>query len=677
MNKISTYYRDLANCIRVLSMDAVEHAKSGHPGMPMGMADVATVLFAEYLNFNPIQPEWPNRDRLILSAGHGSMLLYSILYLTGYKEMGLNDIKSFRQLNSKTPGHPEYKHTEGVETSTGPLGQGLANAVGIALAEKIQASKLGDKIINHHTYVIAGDGCLMEGISHEAISFAGNFRLNKLIVLFDDNSITIDGNKNLTDSENQTMRFKAAGWYVQEIDGHNYLQISQALKNAKASKIPSMIACKTIIAYGAPTKSGSAKAHGSPLGMDEIQIIKESYRWDKIEPFYIPDKLLEIWRDIGKRSDTTFDRWIETASILSENKKMILKNLTNKQYIPALLTNAINQAKKKTSDSLTNEATRKSSFTTLEFLTKEIPELVGGSADLTESNLTKTVSTSPITKNDFSGSYIYYGIREHAMAAIMNGLAIYGGIIPYGGTFLVFSDYARPAIRLSALMGLRVIYVLTHDSIGLGEDGPTHQPIEHLAALRAIPNLQVMRPADSIETIECWEIAIRSINTPSVLALTRQNINVHHRALPNEENFVSKGAYIISESSLDLDVTIFATGSEVSIAIEAQKSLEQKNIGTRVISMPCMELFDKQPSEYITEILCNDSIKVAIEAAVSFGWHKYIGQHGIFIGMQNFGASAPAPDLFDYFGINADNVVKQVLKKIKSRSLHKYGKSSN
>lgn len=677
MNKISTYYRDLANCIRVLSMDAVEHAKSGHPGMPMGIADVATVLFAEYLNFNPIQPEWPNRDRLILSAGHGSMLLYSILYLTGYKEMGLNDIKSFRQLNSKTPGHPEYKHTEGVETSTGPLGQGLANAVGIALAEKIQASKLGDKIINHHTYVIAGDGCLMEGISHEAISFAGNFRLNKLIVLFDDNSITIDGNKNLTDSENQTMRFKAAGWYVQEIDGHNYLQISQALKNAKASKIPSMIACKTIIAYGAPTKSGSAKAHGSPLGMDEIQIIKESYRWDKIEPFYIPDKLLEIWRDIGKRSDTTFDRWIETASTLSENKKMILKNLTNKQYIPALLTNAINQAKKKTSDSLTNEATRKSSFTTLEFLTKEIPELVGGSADLTESNLTKTVSTSPITKNDFSGSYIYYGIREHAMAAIMNGLAIYGGIIPYGGTFLVFSDYARPAIRLSALMGLRVIYVLTHDSIGLGEDGPTHQPIEHLAALRAIPNLQVMRPADSIETIECWEIAIRSINTPSVLALTRQNINVHHRALPNEENFVSKGAYIISESSLDLDVTIFATGSEVSIAIEAQKSLEQKNIGTRVISMPCMELFDKQPSEYITEILCNDSIKVAIEAAVSFGWHKYIGQHGIFIGMQNFGASAPAPDLFDYFGINADNVVKQVLKKIKSRSLHKYGKSSN
>jgi transketolase len=677
MNKISTHYRDLANCIRVLSMDAVEHAKSGHPGMPMGMADVATVLFAEYLNFNPTQPEWPNRDRLILSAGHGSMLLYSILYLTGYKEIGLNDIKSFRQLNSKTPGHPEYKHTEGIETSTGPLGQGLANAVGIALAEKIQASKLGDKIINHHTYVIAGDGCLMEGISHEAISFAGNFQLNKLIVLFDDNSITIDGNKNLTDSENQTMRFKAAGWYVQEIDGHNYLQISQALKNAKASKIPSMIACKTIIAYGAPTKSGSEKAHGSPLGMDEIQITKESYGWDKIEPFYIPDKLLEIWREIGKRSDTGFDRWIETASTLSENKKMILKNLTNKQYIPALLTNAISQAKKKTSDRLINEATRKSSFTVLEFLTKEIPELVGGSADLTESNLTKTISTIPITKNDFSGSYIYYGIREHAMAAIMNGLAIYGGIIPYGGTFLVFSDYARPAIRLSALMGLRVIYVLTHDSIGLGEDGPTHQPIEHLAALRAIPNLLVMRPANSIETIECWEVAIKSINTPSVLALTRQNINVHHRALYNEENFVSKGAYIISESSLDLDVTIFATGSEVSIAIEAQKSLEQKNIGTRVISMPCMELFDKQPSEYITEILCNDSIKVAIEAAVPFGWHKYIGQHGIFIGMQNFGASAPATDLFDYFGINADNVVEQIMKKIKSRSFHKYGKSSN
>lgn len=676
MNKISTHYKDLANCIRTLSMDAVEHANSGHPGMPMGMADVATILFAEFLNFTPKQPEWLNRDRLILSAGHGSMLLYSLLYLTGYKEMSLEDIKSFRQLHSRTPGHPEYKHTEGVETSTGPLGQGLANAVGIALAEKIQASKLGNEIINHYTYVIAGDGCLMEGISHEAISFAGHLQLNKLIVLFDDNSITIDGDKNLADSENQAMRFKAAGWYVQKIDGHNHLQISQALKNAKASKFPSMIACKTIIGYGAPTKSGSAKAHGSPLGANEIQIIKESYEWNKIEPFYIPDKLLGMWRDIGNKSDIIYNNWLELTRNLPESKKTILKNLANKQYIPPALTHAISQAKKNASDNLTNEATRKSSFTTLEYLTKEISELIGGSADLTESNLTKTTSTLPITKDNFSGNYIYYGIREHAMAAIMNGLAVYGGIIPYGGTFLVFSDYARPAIRLSALMGLRVIYVLTHDSIGLGEDGPTHQPVEHLAALRAIPNLQVMRPADAIETIECWDIAIRSTNTPSILALTRQNLPPI-RTVYDEKNSVNKGGYIISESSLNLDVTIFATGSEVSIAIDAQKILELQNIGTRVVSIPCMELFDKQPSEYITEILCNNSVKVAIEAAISFGWDKYIGQHGIFIGMQNFGASAPAPKLFDYFGINTDNVVQQVIKKIKSRSIRKHGKSSN
>ena len=676
MNKLSTHYRDLANCIRALSMDGVEHAKSGHPGMPMGMADVATILFAEFLNFNPKHPEWSNRDRLILSAGHGSMLLYSLLYLTGYKEMTLEDLKLFRQLHSKTPGHPEYKHTEGVETSTGPLGQGLANAVGIALAEKIQASNLGDEIINHYTYVIAGDGCLMEGISHEAISFAGNLQLNKLIVLFDDNSITIDGDKNLADSENQSMRFKAAGWYVQEIDGHDHLQISQALKNAKASKLPSMIACKTIIAYGAPTKSGSAKAHGSPLGANEIQAVKESYGWDKIEPFYIPQTLLNMWQDIGKKSNAIYNNWLELTHKLPVNKQTTLKNLSNRQYVPTALTAIINQAKKKAFNDAPNEATRKSSFTTLEYLTKEIDELVGGSADLTESNLTKTASTLPITKTDFSGRYIYYGIREHAMAAIMNGLAIYGGIIPYGGTFLVFSDYARPAIRLSALMGLRVIYVLTHDSIGLGEDGPTHQPVEHLAALRTIPNLQVMRPADTTETIECWEIAIKSTDTPSILALTRQNLP-SIRTSYTEENLVSKGAYIISESNLDLDVTIFATGSEVSIAIDAQKKLEQQNIGTRIVSVPCMELFDKQSSEYITDILCNSSIKVAIEAAVSFGWDKYIGPHGIFIGMSNFGASAPAPKLFDYFGINVDNVVQQVMKKIKSRSLCKDGKSSN
>jgi transketolase len=678
MNKISAQYKDLANCIRALSMDAVEYAKSGHPGMPMGMADVATILFAEFLNFNPVQPDWPNRDRLILSAGHGSMLLYSLLYLTGYKEMTLDQLKSFRTLHSKTPGHPEYKHTEGIETSTGPLGQGLANAVGIAFAEKIQASNLGNNIIDHYTYVIAGDGCLMEGISHEAISFAGNLQLNKLIVLFDDNSITIDGDKNLADSEDQLMRFKAAGWYVQQIDGHNHMQISQALQNAKASKTPSMIACKTIIAYGAPTKAGSEKAHGSPLGSNEIQSVKESYGWDKIEPFYIPQKLLDVWRNVGKKSHSIYDNWLELSRKLSTDKQKILKNLSNKQYIPNGLASTIKQAKKEAFNNSPNEATRKSSLKALEHLTKEIPELIGGSADLTESNLTKTNSTMPITKNDFSGRYIYYGIREHAMAAIMNGLTIYGGIIPYGGTFLVFSDYARPAIRLSALMGLRVIYVLTHDSIGLGEDGPTHQPIEHLASLRAIPNLQVMRPADASETIECWDIAIKSTQTPSILALTRQNLP-SIRSSYTEENLASKGGYVVSEfnQDLDLDVTIFATGSEVSIAIEAQKNLEQQNIGTRVVSMPCMELFDKQSSEYITNILCNKSIKVAIEAAVSFGWDKYIGPHGIFIGMNSFGASAPASKLFDYFGINADNVVKQITEKIKSRNGYQDGKNSN
>ncbi len=678
MNKISAQYKDLANCIRALSMDAVEHAKSGHPGMPMGMADVATILFAEFLSFNPSQPQWPNRDRLILSAGHGSMLLYSLLYLTGYKEMTLDQLKSFRTLHSKTPGHPEYKHTEGVETSTGPLGQGLANAVGIALAEKIQASNLGNDIIDHYTYVIAGDGCLMEGISHEAISFAGNLQLNKLIVLFDDNSITIDGDKNLADSEDQLMRFKAAGWYVQQIDGHNHMQISQALQNAKASKAPSMIACKTIIAYGAPTKAGSEKAHGSPLGVTEIQSVKESYGWDKIEPFYIPQKLLDMWRNVGKKSHSIYDNWLELSQKLSTDKQNILKNLSDKQNIPNALANTVKQAKKEAFNNSPNEATRKSSLAALEHLTKEIPELIGGSADLTESNLTKTNSTTPITKDDFSGRYIYYGIREHAMAAIMNGLTIYGGIIPYGGTFLVFSDYARPAIRLSALMGLRVIYVLTHDSIGLGEDGPTHQPIEHLASLRAIPNLQVMRPADASETIECWDIAIKSTQTPSILALTRQNLP-SIRSSYTEENLASKGGYVVSELNhdLDLDVTIFATGSEVSIAIEAQKILEQQHIGARVISMPCMELFDKQPSEYITNILCNKSIKVAIEAAVSFGWDKYIGPHGIFIGMNSFGASAPASKLFDYFGINADNVVKQITEKIKSRNGYQDGKNSN
>jgi transketolase len=662
----SIQYKELANCIRALSMDSVENAKSGHPGMPMGMADVATVLFAEFLKFNPDDPQWLNRDRLILSAGHGSMLLYSLLYLTGYPEMTLDELKNFRQLNSKTPGHPEYKHTAGVETSTGPLGQGLANAVGIALAEKIHSSKLETDIIDHYTYVIVGDGCLMEGISHEAISFAGNLKLNKLIVLFDDNEITIDGNKGLSDSDNQLMRFKAAGWYTQEIDGHNHLQISKALHNAKNSSLPSIIACKTIIAYGSPNKAGSAEAHGSCLGEKEVYAVKSSYGWDKIEHFYIPPHLLNTWRDIGQKSISYYNKWVEKLSKLSSSKQSMLKKIANHDFIPETLTSIIKQAKHQAFINKPTEASRKSSHNILELLTKSIPELIGGSADLTASNLTKTSSTIPVTRDDFNGRYIYYGVREHAMAAIMNGLSIYGGIIPYGGTFLVFSDYARPAIRLSALMELRVIYVLTHDSIGLGEDGPTHQPIEHLSSLRTIPNLLVMRPADAIETIECWEIAIKSTNAPSVIALSRQNLETV-RAVDSAENLSSKGAYIIAEFNNKLDVTIFASGSEVAIALSAKNILEQNKIGTRVVSVPCMELFDKQTSEYITNILCNDSIKVAVEAGISIGWDKYIGPHGIFIGMENFGASAPASKLFDHFNINTNNIVQRIITKIKLR----------
>lgn len=657
MNKIS----DLANCIRALSMDAVEYAKSGHPGMPMGMADVATILFSEFLEFNPTDSQWLNRDRFILSAGHGSMLLYSLLYLTGYPEMSLAEIKDFRRLKSKTPGHPEYGMTKGTETTTGPLGQGLANAVGMALAAKIHGQDLGEQIIDHYTYVIVGDGCLMEGISHEAISLAGHLVLNKLIVLFDNNSITIDGDKSLADSDDQAARFRAANWHVQEIDGHNHEQIRQAITSARSSKLPSMISCKTIIAYGAPTKSGSAQAHGSNLGVQEVESTKSTYGWDKIESFYIPQTLLDSWREIGKRSLVNYDMWQQRVQVLPTSKRELLERIGNAEYVPDILSQLINKAKKEASTNQGQESTRKSSGVLLECLTKEIPELIGGSADLTDSNFTKTTSTATISKSNYSGRYIYYGVREHAMAAVMNGMAIYGGFIPYGGTFLVFSDYARPAIRLSAMMGLRVVYVCTHDSIGLGEDGPTHQPVEHLAALRAIPGLQVFRPGDEVETIECWETAIKSINNPSILALTRQNIP-RIRSVYEAENLTAKGGYIIAETSLDLDVTIFATGSELQLAIEAKRVLEQDKIGVRVVSMPCMELFDQQDSKYITNILCNNSIKVAVEAGISMGWERYIGPHGIFVGMNGFGTSAPAGELFNYFKINVENIVEKVKK---------------
>lgn len=657
-SKSSTNYLDLANAIRALSMDAVEKANSGHPGMPMGMADVATVLFKEFINFNSAEPEWPNRDRFILSAGHGSMLLYAILYLTGYKNITIEDIKNFRQLHSITAGHPEFEVLPGVETTTGPLGQGLANAVGMALAEKVLNSKFGNKVVDHYTYVIAGDGCLMEGISQEAISFAGHLQLNKLIVLFDDNQISIDGPTSLTTSENHLLRFEAANWYVQAIDGHDPEQIRTALINAKNSSRPSMIACRTIIGKGAPTKSGSCTAHGSPLGQAEINATRQNINWPH-EPFLIPEDILNEWRVTSQRSNDIFNEWLNNFESLTPDLKSEFERLQRKE-LPNGWKDSLEELKKDLTSLNSNEATRKSSGNVLKLLTKLIPELIGGSADLTTSNDTKTDNLIPITKENFNGRYIYYGIREHAMAAIMNGMALHKGVIPYGGTFLVFTDYCRPAIRLSALMRQRVIYIMTHDSIGLGEDGPTHQPIEHLASLRAIPNLNVFRPADSIETLECWELALENTETPSILALSRQNLPQVRKEY-FEENLSKKGAYILAEhTQVELKVTIFATGSEVSIATEAKEQLEAEGIGTRVVSMPCTSLFDQQEKAYQDNILNNDSIKVAIEAASPFGWERYIGRDGIFIGMRSFGASAPYKDLYKHFGITAENIVKEV-----------------
>ncbi len=651
--------KSMANAIRILAADAVEKATSGHPGMPMGMADVATILFNNFLKFNPNDPSWPNRDRFVLSAGHGSMLLYSLLHLTGYKDFSIEELKQFRQLHAKTAGHPEYGHAEGIETTTGPLGQGLANAVGMALAEKLRASRFGDKIVDNYTYVIVGDGCLMEGISQEAISFAAHLNLNKLIVLFDDNEISIDGPTNLSTSEDQCARFKACNWNVQKIDGHNMAEIYAAIEKAQKSDKPTMIACKTNIAQGSPNKVGSSSSHGSPLGADEIKLVRKALNWES-EPFVIPKEIKQDWLNAGKRSLVEFDNWQKDFAKLDKKQQEQLLGKTEFD-----LNNLVSELKKEYAKLKPNWATRKSSNEILKTLTEQLPQLIGGSADLTGSNLTKTNSTKPINKNDFSGSYIYYGIREHAMAAIMNGLALYGGFIPYGGTFLVFSDYCRPAIRLSALMNIQVIYVLTHDSIGLGEDGPTHQPVEHLASLRVIPNLNVFRPADVIETLEAWQLALENKHTPSIIVLTRQEVP----ALRNEEkeNLSAKGAYILAEFKGEHKVTIFATGSEVSLAMIAKEKLEEQNIGTRIVSVPSMELFKKQPMEYQVSLLCNNSIKVAVEAALKQGWEGFIGPHGIFVGMQGFGASAKASDLYNYFGITAENIVEKVVNKIKDR----------
>lgn len=647
-------HNDMANAIRALSMDAVEAANSGHPGMPMGMADVATVLFTEFMNFLPEHPNWPNRDRFVLSAGHGSMLQYALLYLTGYPDMTLEEIKNFRQLGAKTAGHPEFGHATGIETTTGPLGQGITNAVGFALAERLMNARFGDATVNHYTYTIAGDGCLMEGISQEAISLAGHLGLNKLIVLWDDNEITIDGPTSLSTSDNQLKRFEASNWYVQAIDGHDPKAIRQAIVNARESDQPSLIACKTTIGFGAPTKAGKASSHGAPLGAEEIEGARKAIGWPHA-PFEIPSTILNAWREAGKRSQSLYDAW---------NKKEHDQEFERLMHgeLPDGWIAALDTFKQELAEKQPKEATRKSSENTLNILCNSIPEMIGGSADLTGSNNTKVGKQGKIAKGSYDGSYLYYGVREHAMGAIMNGLALYGGFIPYGGTFMVFTDYCRPAIRLSALMQQRVIYVMTHDSIGLGEDGPTHQPVEHLAALRAIPNLNVFRPADATETAECWVLAIGSKDTPSILSLTRQNLP-SLRSTYTKENLSAYGAYIMGEYSDDNpQATLIGTGSEVSLCVDAAKQLQAKGINVRVVSMPCWELFEQQSDAYKKEVL-GDGLKIAIEAAGGFGWERYIGHDGIFIGMKGFGASAPAPDLYKHFGITAEAVVNAVTKK--------------
>ena len=650
MKKIT--HHDLANAVRFLSIDAVQKANSGHPGMPMGMADVCTVLFRYFLKFNPQNPNWINRDRFVLSAGHGSMLLYSLLYLTGYKSVSLQDIKNFRQMDSICAGHPEYEKGTGIETTTGPLGQGIANAVGFAISEEILKARKGKNIFDHKTYVVAGDGCLMEGISHEAFSLAGHLQLKNLIVFFDNNSISIDGPTSLAVSDNYKKRIESYGWNYINIDGHNEKQIFNAIKKAQHAKKPTVIACKTIIGFGSPNKSGKSSVHGSPLGEQEIQLVRKKLNWGH-QPFSIPSSILEAWRNIGKKGLQEEERW---------KKKNKLKNnsLSNLKKLSSIIT----KAKKNAAQNDKPIATRKSSEDILTLLTNAIPELIGGSADLAGSNNTKTKNQLAIQSGNFKGSYIHYGVREHAMAAIMNGIALHDNLIPYGGTFLIFSDYCKPAIRLSALMKQRVIYVMTHDSIGLGEDGPTHQPIEQLAGLRAIPNLNVFRPADTTETIECWQLAIEQKNTPSVLSLTRQNLTPIRKKYI-KENKCSYGAYEVFRTNNKIHLTILASGSEVEIAIEASKKLQQEKIYSKVISVPCQELFELQNKKYKQKILGETKVKISLEAASTLGWKKLTGNEGMEIGINSFGKSAPYKKIYEHFQITSNNVIQQAKKLIK------------
>lgn len=650
-------HAEMANAIRFLAIDAVEKAKSGHPGMPMGMADVATVLFSRFLKFDPADPAWPDRDRFALSAGHGSMLLYALLYLTGYEGLTLEELKSFRQWGSKTPGHPEYGHTPGVETTTGPLGQGLATAVGMALAERLMNARFGNDFVDHYTYVIAGDGCLMEGLSHEAISLAGHLGLNRLIVLFDDNEISIDGATSLSCSDDQLARFKASGWSACRIDGHDSEAIAAAIEQARRNDRPSLIACRTTIGFGAPNRQGSEKAHGAPLGADEVTRTRAALDWP-YEPFRIPESVLKQWRRIGEHGHAVRRSWVERTRQLNPAARSPFHDALNRN-LPYGYVEAMTDIRDRFAADKPSIATRQASQLVIDTIAEALPNLLGGSADLTHSNLTRAKTHQPVNAAAFDGNYIHYGVREHAMAAAMNGIALHGGFIPYGGTFLTFADYSRPAIRLAALMGVRVIHVMTHDSIGLGEDGPTHQPVEHLASLRAIPNLLVFRPGDAVETAEAWDCALRAQTSPSLLCLSRQTMPTFRDA-GGVVNQVALGAYVIVEPEGGRNVTLIGTGSEVSIALKAAKLLASDGVRAAVVSAPCFDLFRQQSREYRASVLGRVP-RIGVEAAIEGDWAQWLGDSGEFVGMTGFGASAPADVLYREFGITAEAVARAAM----------------